>query len=415
MKKTMLALAGWMAFAPVLVHARPEFLARYVADPFSRAEKAKCGNCHISPAGGGPRNEFGQAFAKNGFKIDAAFRAQWPDRFQATKTAQVEGRPVKVIWSSAKDNESVVQFGDESFLMDRGEGTMKKIDTTQVEAFQQPPGPRPDIIVDVGPGPKPADTLDSQTLPTFDYYLVDVPTNRPRPAGELSLRFSHRFSQSLVGNRDIGGHLFGLDSTSVSSFGVEYAITNRFAFLTYRQPDETIELGFQTRLLDQGKNYSPVSLSLRSTVEGEDNYSDRYTTNIQPVISRAFGNRAEIFVDPTFVIGVPRRTVTPIDQSVRFGFPLSPGESHKNMIGIENGISFRIRPKVALVAEWLPRAYGFRQDQTSNTYSFGIQRRTNRHVFGLIVTNNIFTSTDRALLGGSGNLKIGFNIARRIF
>jgi hypothetical protein len=412
-KKTLLAFVGWLACAPALAHARPEFLARFVADPFARTEKAMCSNCHLNPKGGGPRNNFGQAFAKNGFKITPEFRAQWPDRFQATKSAQVEGRPVKVVWSSAKDEESVVQFGDEYFLMNRAEGTMTKINTEQATSFQQPPATPPAPVE--AKVAKPVDDLDSRVLPTFDYYLVDLPTNRERVQGELSLRFSHRFSEPLTGVTGEGGKLFGLDSGSISSFGVEYGITNWLSALSYRMPDETIETGFQLYGLQQGKHSSPLSLSLRTTIEGEDNFTERYTTNIMPVISRAFGTRAEVFVDPTFSLGIPRRTLTPIDEAVKFGFPLTPGESHNNAIGMGNGISVRIRPKVALVAEWFPRVYGFRLNDTTNTYSFGIQRRTNRHVFGLIVTNNLYSTTERSYIGGSGGLRIGFNIERRIF
>ncbi len=412
MKHSTLLLVATVVSAPALLHARPEFLARYMADPFARPEKSNCSTCHISPAGGGARNEFGRAFAAANFQITPALRAQFPAWFVPAKTA---GDAVKVTWASGKEGQSIIQIGGDYYLADRNEGTVKKIDAAQLAAFSAPQA----AVSPTGAAPatqaaqaqKPVDDLDSKTLATFDNYLVDLPTNRPRPSGELLMRFTHRFDMPITGKTGALRDLFGFDSvSSVSSFGVEGAINNHVSLLAYRMPirgTQTIEMGTHISLLQQSKSI-PFSLGVRATIEGQYNFTERYTTNFQPIISHAFGDRAEFFVVPTFSIAVPRRTLT-------FDFPINTGETRDNAGAIGLGGSIRIRPKVAIVGEWIPRVYGFRGVGTSNTYSLGIQRRTNRHVFGLIVTNNSFTTTSRSVISGQGDLRVGFNIARRLF
>jgi hypothetical protein len=64
------------------VSARPEFLSRFQADAFRKADVDGCATCHINPRGGGPRNEFGQAFGVAGQIITPMLRANFPDNFK---------------------------------------------------------------------------------------------------------------------------------------------------------------------------------------------------------------------------------------------------------------------------------------------------------------------------------------------
>ncbi len=401
----------FLAAAPAL-QARPEYLALYAADPWSRPELRTCLLCHVSAAGSGPRNEFGRAVEKADHHFPESLRRQFPDRFlwsKASPAAESQGRPVKAIWSATRANEVVVEIGDESFLLNRADGSLAKLTPEQAAAFAAPPTPGAAGPVQVQVEKE--EPLELRTLPTFDYYLVNLPTNRPRPPRSLHLHFTHRFDEPLSSGTGRLRDLFGFDGFSVSSFGIEAGINRWLSFTTYRMPKflglQTIELGPLFRLLEQGGR-APVSLSVRATVEGQRNFTERYTTNFQPVISRAFGTRAEIFVVPTFSLGVPRRTLT-------FDQPITPGERRDNMAAIGLGASVRIRPKVALVAEWVPRVAGFRGFETRNTYSFAIQRRTTRHVFGLVFSNNSLTTTTRSLTDGRDDVSIGFNLYRRIW
>lgn len=58
-----LAVGGVLtALAPKPAAALPTYAAE---------TKKPCGACHVNPAGGGPRNAFGDAFAANGHKLPA--------------------------------------------------------------------------------------------------------------------------------------------------------------------------------------------------------------------------------------------------------------------------------------------------------------------------------------------------------
>ncbi|MCA1585832.1 MAG: hypothetical protein LC791_14040 [Acidobacteria bacterium] len=64
------------------VSARPEYLTKFQADPFRRAEVDGCGTCHVNNAGGGARNDFGGAFEAAAQEITPLLRANFPQQFR---------------------------------------------------------------------------------------------------------------------------------------------------------------------------------------------------------------------------------------------------------------------------------------------------------------------------------------------
>ncbi len=49
-----------LGFVPQRASATPQYASQ---------TGLSCGRCHVNPAGGGPRNAFGKAFAANGHKL----------------------------------------------------------------------------------------------------------------------------------------------------------------------------------------------------------------------------------------------------------------------------------------------------------------------------------------------------------
>jgi mono/diheme cytochrome c family protein len=65
--RALVAVAAAAAIGGALTLVHPgsaEALPAYAAQT-----KKACGACHQNPAGGGPRNAFGEAFAANGHKL----------------------------------------------------------------------------------------------------------------------------------------------------------------------------------------------------------------------------------------------------------------------------------------------------------------------------------------------------------
>lgn len=89
-------LLSIMQLIPLYSYSMPQYLEIYNNDKFAKQEnKNKCSTCHINPNGGGPRNEFGQAFDKNGRKITNELRQQFPELFDLFKVLKPKIKRIK--------------------------------------------------------------------------------------------------------------------------------------------------------------------------------------------------------------------------------------------------------------------------------------------------------------------------------
>jgi hypothetical protein len=401
--------------------AMPEFLERFNQDPFSRSEyRNQCATCHVDPSGGGPRNPFGRAFEDNDKVITPALRAAWPDRFLSRVSAAAlpaSGTTIQATFL-ANEQETILQIGGEYFRLRSKEARLEPIEAAEVARLTGALSASPAAVA---PAPQES-RVPLRNQPTFDHYLVNLPTTLPYPAKGLSLRFNHRFAQPVLRAGadcpecgDITD-LFGFDSFSYSSFGVEAGITQRLAATFYRSPlNRTYEFGGIARLLQQGGR-TPLSAALRVNLEtrrlivtrGQDSRFERFqTVSFALPVSRAISDVAEIFVEPLLSL-----RANPLPPEA--GPYAAEGERRRNLGAIGLGASVRLRPRVAVVAEWIPRVGGFHAADSRNALSFGIQRTTNGHVFELVLTNTLGTTTSQMGSVGSRDFSLGFNLYRRL-
>ncbi|HEY7546280.1 MAG TPA: DUF5777 family beta-barrel protein [Blastocatellia bacterium] len=280
----------------------------------------------------------------------------------------------------------------------------------------------------------------------YDYRLINVPTPKRVPRHSLNVYFSHRFQQPVrqddVPVEEEFRGLFGLDSNSISALGFTYGITDRLYANVQRSPliqqglDRTIEIGVGYHLLDE-RGRSPIALSAYASMEGNNNFSEEFTWNIQAMVARSVTKYVNLFFSPAVHLNSngqdrfrsPLKDLFPLDEEAR-NFRLG---RHTGSFGF--GVNARIRPTASILFEYTPRV-GFKMGLVEATFDptftritrftnhseaeigFGIEKRIGRHSFALTFSNTQTTTTSRYnssnLFLPPGRFTIGFNLFRRL-
>jgi mono/diheme cytochrome c family protein len=258
-----------------------------------------------------------------------------------------------------------------------------------------------------------------------DDYVFSLPTGRRLDRHGLYLNFTHRFvyTPAFTGTGQ-ADTLFGLDDFSISSFGLRFGITDKLSVSAYRSPSligRPIELGAAYHLADEHDG-SPLNATARVSIDGQGNFRNNFTPNLELIVSRSVTSRGQLYVVPT--LNLQNRELITKPGSLASVPPNLPGF---NTFSLGVGGAVDIRPSVALVAEVMPTlANGEQIGIHRPAYAFGIQKRVLRHAFTLGFSNSPGTVVSqragtRATFVGDptadtpGGLFIGFDLMRQIY
>ena len=246
----------------------------------------------------------------------------------------------------------------------------------------------------------PADDDDSvPVLAEPDFRVLNLPSTLRLPRHGSNFQLTHRFNGNL-GRGSIGGNagnLFGLDQGAAVGFEYRFGIARHLQAAVYRTAiDKVFQFYTKYDAVRQGDSL-PVSLSALVSVEGSDNFQERYSPALGLVVSRMAGDRLAVYATPIWVHNTA--ALLNIDRDTFF-------------VGI--GGRVRVSSTVYVVAEVAPRASGYSPDKAA--YGFGVEKRAGGHLFQINFNNGQGTTFGQLARGGFPNsLYLGFNLARKFF
>jgi hypothetical protein len=232
-----------------------------------------------------------------------------------------------------------------------------------------------------------------------DFRVLNLPSTLRLPLHGSSFQLTHRFNGNLR-RGSFSGHasnLFELDQGAVVGFEYRFGIARHLQAAVYRTAiDKTFQFYGKYDAVRQDDSI-PVSLSALFSVEGADNFQERYSPALGLAVSRMVADRLAVYATPVWVHNTAG--ILNIDRDTFF-------------VGI--GGRVRVSSTVYLVGEVAPRAGGYSPDKPA--YGFAIEKRAGGHLFQLNVNNGQGTTFGQLARGGfSDSLYLGFNLARKFF
>ena len=256
-----------------------------------------------------------------------------------------------------------------------------------------------------------------------DVVVVNLPTSLPLPRFKGNFRLTHRFAGNLR-NGTFGqqaGNLFGIDQGAIIGFEYRIGLPKHTQAAFYRSSfDKTIQLHGKYDALRQ-RGALPVSISALVSVEGTDNFQEKYAPAVGVVVSRRFGTRVAAYATPMWVhntaasldaIAHSHEASPAPDAPSDYGAELS--HDHRDTAYAGVGGRLRFRGSAYVAGEVVLRAGGYAPDKPA--YGVSVEKRVGAHMFSLTFTNTFATTFAQLARGGAANtLYLGFNLGRKFF
>jgi hypothetical protein len=251
-----------------------------------------------------------------------------------------------------------------------------------------------------------------------DFVVVNLPTTLRLPRFRSNFRITHRFAGNLR-NGTLGqqaSNLFGIDQGAIIGFEYRFAVARYVQAAFYRSSfDKTIQLHGKYDAVQQ-RGSMPVSLSPLVSIEGADNFQEKYAPAAGVVISRQFGTRIAGYVTPVWVHNTAA-SLEVIDHDHDGGAYTessapAPGKRDTTYIGL--GGRVRLGSSTYVAGEIAIRVRGYTPDE--HGYGVSLEKRVGAHVFSVTFTNTFATTFAQVARGGGANsLFLGFNLGRKFF
>ena len=271
---------------------------------------------------------------------------------------------------------------------------------TSAAAAQEPQATAPlpsqqKVQADLSAGDDDADVV----LAEPDFRVLNLPSTLRLPFRGSSFQLTHRFNGNLRQGSFTGNasNLFGLDQGAAVGFEYRFGIARHLQAAVYRTGiDKTFQFYGKYDAVRQDR-FIPVSLSALVSVEGADNFQERYSPAVGVAVSRTVADRLAVYATPVWIhntaalLNIDRDTV---------------------VVGL--GGRVRVSATVYLVGEVVPRAGGYSPDEPA--YGFAVEKRAGGHLFQLNFNNGQGTTFGQLARGGfADSLYLGFNLSRKFF
>lgn len=250
-----------------------------------------------------------------------------------------------------------------------------------------------------------------------DFVVINLPTTLRLPRFKSNFRLTHRFAGNLR-NGTFGqqaSSLFGIDQGAIIGFEYRFAVATHTQAAFYRSSfDKTIQLHGKYDAWQQHGSM-PVSVSPLVSVEGTNNFQEKFAPALGAAVSRQFGARGAAYVTPVWVhnTAASLEAVThDHDPAARSDVAGSFGSRNTTYVGL--GGRMRIGGSTYVAGEVAVRAQGYAPDRPA--YGVSVEKRVGAHMFSLTFTNGFGTTFAQVARGGAANsLFLGFNLGRKFY
>ncbi len=249
-----------------------------------------------------------------------------------------------------------------------------------------------------------------------DFVVINLPTTLRLPRFKGNFRLTHRFAGNLR-NGTFGqqaSSLFGIDQGAIIGFEYRFAVATHTQAAFYRSSfDKTIQLYGKYDAAQQHDSL-PVSISAVVSIEGTDNFQEKFAPALGAAVSRQFGTRLAAYVTPVWV----HNTAASLDSISHDHDTPVEASAHtaetRNTTYVGLGGRVRIGGSTYVAGEVAVRAQGYAPDQPA--YGVSLEKRVGAHMFSLTFTNGFGTTFAQVARGGAANsLFLGFNLGRKFF